>query len=124
MSTGLKQAATWAQLARPLSRKGLRTAFWGLLSGYHPDWRRRSQNNAFFGTCGNIWPNRRQWSSLMSVVLLTGRSVRMLMQARATARHSGATYGPDPWLDVYRRQAGRYGGQGQKVTFRDPKSKQ
>jgi FAD/FMN-containing dehydrogenase len=94
MTVRVEAGVTWAQLYEALKPKGLRTPFWGPLSGISSTiGGGLSQNNAFFGA-GIYGPSSDSVLGL-SVVLADGSVFRTDHPKRGGARHAFPQYGPN-----------------------------
>lgn len=94
MTVRVEAGATWADLYSALKAKGLRTPFWGPLSGISSTiGGGLSQNNAFFGA-GIHGPSSDSVLSL-AVVLADGSVLHTDHRASGAARHAFPQYGPN-----------------------------
>lgn len=94
MTVTVQAGVTWKQLYEALSPKGLRTPFWGPLSGISSTiGGGLSQNNAFFGA-GTHGPSTDSVTSL-TVVLADGSIVRTGTATSPRGKPFWRQYGPD-----------------------------
>ncbi|MEM9600645.1 MAG: FAD-binding oxidoreductase, partial [Pseudomonadota bacterium] len=94
MTVTVQAGVTWAQLYEALAPKGLRTPFWGPLSGLTSTiGGGLSQNNAFFGA-GSHGPSTDSVTSL-TVVLADGTIIRTGTAASKKGKPFWRQYGPD-----------------------------
>jgi FAD/FMN-containing dehydrogenase len=94
MTVRVEAGVTWAQLHEALKAKGLRTPFWGPLSGISSTiGGGLSQNNAFFGA-GLYGPSSDSVLGL-SVVLADGAILHTDHRKAGDARHAFPQYGPN-----------------------------
>ncbi|GLQ19605.1 FAD-binding oxidoreductase [Algimonas porphyrae] len=107
MTVTVQAGVTWAQLYDALSAKGLRTPFWGPLSGLTSTiGGGLSQNNAFFGA-GAHGPSTDSVTSL-TVVLADGTIVRTGTAASEKGKPFWRQYGPD-LTGLFLSDAGSFG---------------
>lgn len=94
MSVTVQAGVTWMQLYDALKPKGLRTPFWGPLSGISSTiGGGLSQNNAFFGA-GTYGPSTDSVTSL-TIVLSDGTIVKTGTAASPKGKPFWRQYGPD-----------------------------
>lgn len=94
MTVTVQAGVTWKDLYEALAPKGLRTPFWGPLSGISSTiGGGLSQNNAFFGA-GTFGPSTDSVTSL-TVVLSDGSVVRTGTATSARGKPFWRQYGPD-----------------------------
>ena len=94
MTVTVQAGVTWMQLYEALKPKGLRTPFWGPLSGISSTiGGGLSQNNAFFGA-GTYGPSTDSVTSL-TVVLADGTIVKTGTAASPKGKPFWRQYGPD-----------------------------
>jgi len=107
MTVTVQAGVTWAQLYEALSDKGLRTPFWGPLSGLSSTiGGGLSQNNAFFGA-GTHGPSTDSVTSL-TVVLADGTIVKTGTAASSKGKPFWRQYGPD-LTGLFLSDAGSFG---------------
>lgn len=107
MTVTVQAGVTWAQLYETLAPKGLRTPFWGPLSGLTSTiGGGLSQNNAFFGA-GSHGPSTDSVTSL-TVVLADGTIVKTGTAASPKGKPFWRQYGPD-LTGLFLSDAGAFG---------------
>ncbi|MGB3455585.1 MAG: FAD-binding oxidoreductase [Litorimonas sp.] len=107
MTVTVQAGVTWAELHRALAPKGLRTPFWGPLSGLSSTiGGGLSQNNAFFGA-GTHGPSTDSVTSL-TVVLADGTIVKTGTAASPKGKPFWRQYGPD-LTGLFLADAGAFG---------------
>ncbi|MEM7728974.1 MAG: FAD-binding oxidoreductase [Pseudomonadota bacterium] len=107
MTVTVQAGVTWAELHAALAPKGLRTPFWGPLSGLSSTiGGGLSQNNAFFGA-GTHGPSTDSVTSL-TVVLADGTIVKTGTAASPKGKPFWRQYGPD-LTGLFLSDAGAFG---------------
>ncbi|MEL6688315.1 MAG: FAD-binding oxidoreductase, partial [Pseudomonadota bacterium] len=107
MTVTVQAGVTWAELYQALAPKGLRTPFWGPLSGLTSTiGGGLSQNNAFFGA-GAYGPSTDSVTSL-TVVLADGTIVKTGTAASPKGKPFWRQYGPD-LTGLFLADAGAFG---------------
>ena len=107
MTVTVQAGVTWAELYQALSPKGLRTPFWGPLSGLTSTiGGGLSQNNAFFGA-GAYGPSTDSVTSL-TIVLADGTIVKTGTAASPKGKPFWRQYGPD-LTGLFLADAGAFG---------------
>ncbi len=115
MYVTVEAGCTWAELNKVLESKGLRTPFWGPLSGlYSTIGGGLSQNNAFFGS--GTWGTTSESLTSLKVVLADGSVIDTGSASTQGGRPFYRFYGPD-MTGLFTGDAGAMGVKAE-ATFR------